>query len=443
MTKTLTAPGVKKLRPGKKRCEIPDGGCAGLHLVIQPSGHKAWALRFRRPGGKTAKLTLGPVDLSGKEATAEPVLGIPLTLAGARQLAGELHRQRAMGRDIVAARHRERLEREARGAKTFAAAASDFIEQHAKRKTKAKGWLEQSRLLGLQPNAESDLEVIPRGLADRWRDRGIDSIDGDDIHGIVDEAREQGVPGLKRRADGPTEARARAMFAALSMMFKWLISKRRVHKNPCTDVTRPDTPQARDRVLTNTEIVAFWRAADAERTEFGAALKLLLLTGSRLNEVTGMRRAELSDDGTTWTLPKERTKNCRAHVVPLPPLARELIETAPTTGDLVFTTDGAHPVVVGSKIKHRLDAAMKCPPWRIHDLRRTAATGMAEIGIMPHVIEACLNHVGGAKAGVAGVYNRAAYGPEKAAALARWAAHVDGLVSGRVADYVPLKARAS
>lgn len=97
MTKTLTAPGVKKLRPGKKRCEIPDGGCAGLHLVIQPSGHKAWALRFRRPGGKTAKLTLGPVDLSGKEATAEPVLGIPLTLAGARQLAGELHRQRAMG----------------------------------------------------------------------------------------------------------------------------------------------------------------------------------------------------------------------------------------------------------------------------------------------------------------------------------------------------------
>jgi integrase len=441
MTKTLTAPAVKKLRRGKKRREIPDGGCAGLHLVIQPSGHKAWALRFRRPGGKTAKLTLGPVDLSDKEATAEPVLGIPLTLAGARQLAGELHRQRAMGRDIVAVKHSERLEREARGAKTFATAAADFIEQHARRKTRC--WLEQSRLLGLQPNAESGLEVIPKGLADRWRDRPIDSIDGDDIHAIVDEAREQGVPGLKRRVDGPTETRARAMFGALSMMFRWLISKRRLSQNPCTGVTRPDTPEQRDRVLDNAEIVKFWQAADAERVEFGTPLKLLLLTGSRLNEVTGMRRAELSDDGTTWTLPKERTKNRRAHVVPLPPLARELIENTPTTGDLVFTTDGAHPVVVGSKIKHRLDAAMQIPPWRIHDLRRTAATGMAEIGIMPHVIEACLNHVGGAKAGVAGIYNRAAYGPEKAAALARWAAHVDGLVSGRVADYVPLKARAS
>ena len=442
MAKALTAPAVQKLRPGKERREVPDGGCAGLYLIIQPSGHRSWALRFRRPGGATAKLTLGPVDLSGKEAEAEPVLGVPLTLAGARRLAADLHHQRAKGRDIVAAKHRERLEREARGAKTFAAAAAAFITQHAMRKTRC--WLEQSRLLGLQPNAEGDLEVIPRGLSDRWHGRPIDSIDADDIHGIVDEARERGVPGLKRRADGPTEARARSMFGALSMMFSWLIAKRRLSQNPCTGVARPDTPERRDRVLSNTEIIALWRAADAEkRSEFGAPLKLLLLTGGRLNEVTGMRRAELSDDGATWTIPSSRTKNKRTHVVPLPPLARTLIESVPTTGDLVFTTDGAHPVVIGSKIKHRLDAAMKCPPWRIHDLRRTAATGMAEIGIAPHIVEACLNHISGAKAGVAGTYNRAAYAPEKAAALTRWATHIDGLVSGRTADTVPLKARAS
>ncbi|MFZ1148381.1 MAG: tyrosine-type recombinase/integrase, partial [Xanthobacteraceae bacterium] len=436
-------PAVQKLRPGKVRREIPDGGCAGLYLIIQPSGAKSWALRFRRPGGTTAKLTLGPVDLSGQEATAEPVLGAPLTLAGARRLAADLHHQRAKGRDIVAAKHRERLEREARGAKTFAAAAADFITQHAKRKTRC--WLEQSRLLGLQPNAEGDLEVIPTGLSDRWCDRPIAEIDGDDVHGIVDEVREHGVPGLERRANGPTEARARAMFGALSMMFHWLIAKRRLSQNPCTGVARPDTPEKRDRVLSDAEIIALWRAADVERSEFGAPLKLLLLTGSRLNEVTGMRRAELSDDGATWTLPKERVKNRRTHVVPLPPLARTLIESVPTTGDLVFTTDGAHPVVIGSKIKHRLDAAMNCPPWRIHDLRRTAATGLAEIGIAPHIVEACLNHISGAKAGVAGVYNRAAYAPEKAAALIRWATHVDGLVSGRTADVTPMtpKARAS
>jgi integrase len=447
MAKTLTAPAMQRLRPGKERREIPDGGCAGLYLIIQPSGARSWALRFRRPGGATAKLTLGPVDLSGKEAAAEPVLGAPLTLAGARRLATELHRQRAMGKDVVAAKHREKLEREARGAKTFAAAAADFIEQHAARKTRR--WREQASLLGLQPVAEGGLKLIPKGLTDRWCDRPIDSIDGDDIHDIVDEARERGVPGLERRADGPTEARARAMFATLSKLFGWLIAKRRLSQNPCTGVARPDTPQARGRVLINVnviddeaakyaEIITFWRATDAERTEFSALLKLLLLTGCRLNEVAQMRRSELSEDGAVWTIPARRTKNGREHVVFLPAPAREILASVPTAGDLIFTTDGAHPVWIGSKIKRRLDVAMKIPPWRIHDLRRTAATGMAEIGIAPHIVEACLNHVSGAKAGVAGIYNRATYPAEKKAALARWAAHVEGLISGRPANIVPM-----
>jgi integrase len=384
-------------------------------------------------------LTLGGVDL-GKETQSEPVLGAPLTLAGARRLATELHRQRAMGKDVVAAKHRERLEREARGANTFAAAAMDFIEQHAARKIRR--WREQASLLGLRPIAEGGLELIPKGLSDRWRDRGIDSIDGDDIHAIVDEVRERGVPGLERRADGPTEARARAMFATLSKMFSWLIAKRRLSQNPVTGVARPETPQARDRVLADAEIVKFSRASDSERKEFGALLKFLLLTGCRLNEVAGMRRTELSDDGTVWTIPSERTKNRRTHVVSLAAMARTLIAAVPTTGDLVFTTDNAHPVSIGSKIKRRLDAAMQIPPWRIHDLRRTAATGMAEIGIAPHIVEACLNHISGAKAGVAGTYNRAAYGPEKKAALERWAAHVEGLIAGRPATVVRMRHKA-
>ena len=437
--KTLTAPAVQRLRPTKVRREIRDGGCAGLYLIIQPSGAKSWALRFRRPGGTTAKLTLGGVDL-GKETKSEPVLGAPLTLAGARQLATELHRQRAMGKDVVAAKHRERLEREARGARTFAAAALDFIEQHAARKTRR--WREQAGLLGLRPVPEGGLELIPKGLSDRWRDRAIDSIDGDDVHAIVDEARERGVPGLERRADGSTEGRARAMFATMSKMFSWLIAKRRLSQNPVTGVARPETPQARDRVLDAAEIVKFWRATDFERKEFGTLLKLLLLAGCRLNEASGMQRSELSDDLATWSIPSSKTKNRRPFALPLPPLARTLITAVPTAGDLVFTTDGTHQVAVGSKIKRRLDAAMQIPPWRIHDLRRTAATGMAEIGIAPHIVEACLNHISGHKAGVAGVYNRAAYGPEKKAALERWAAHIEGLVSGRPATIVPLRHKA-
>jgi integrase len=436
MAKVLTSPAVARLRPGKVRREIPDGGSPGLRLVIQPSGAKSWAMRFRRPGGKAAKLTLGPADLAGKETESEPVIGQPLTLASARRLATAVQRHRAMGKDVVAARHRERLEREARGDDTFSRAAVDFVEQHAMRKTRR--WEDTARLLGLRPD---DLALIPKGLADRWRDRPIAEIDGDDIHGFIEEVGERGVPGLKRFAKGASEARARAVFAVLSKMFSWLGERRRMCTNPCTGVARPKPPPARDRVLTDVEIVPFWQAASTERAEVASVLKLLLLTGCRLREVADMRRAELSDGGATWTIPSERTKNHRVHVMALPPLARAILAEAGGQGDLVFATGNGAPC--WSKIKRRLDARMRIPPWRLHDLRRTCATGMAELGIAPHVIEACLNHVSGAKAGVAGVYNRAAYAPEKKAALERWAVHVEGLVTGTAAAVVPLKARAS
>jgi integrase len=439
VAKQLTAAAVQRLRPGKVRREIPDRG--GLHLIIQPSGHKSWALRFRRPGGKTAKLTLGPVDLSGRELEGAPEIGMPLSLSAARQLAAEVHRQRALGKDVVAVRHRVRLEREARGVKDFAQAAIDFIEQHAIRRNRR--WQEQARLLGLRSAADvKGLELIPKGLADRWRDRAVADISGDDIHAMIDECRERGIPGLERRATGATEAQALRMYATLSKLFRWLVERRRLAVSPVTGVARPPTLRARDRVLTSSEIVAFWKAASAERAEFAGVLKILLCTGQRLSEATGLRGAELSEDGQIWTIPGERTKNRRAHVVPLSPLARDLIASVDGDGDLIFTTDGAHPVTIGSKIKNRLDKAMKIPPWRLHDLRRTCATGMAEIGIAPHIVEAVLNHVSGARASVAGTYNRAAYGPEKKAALERWAAHVEGLIAGHAAKIVPMRHKA-
>ena len=438
MAKTLTAVAVKNYRPGKERREIRDGGCAGLHLVIQPqpSGAKSWALRFRRPSGKPAKLTLGPVDLSGSEVASQPVLGMPLTLASARRLAADIHHQRATGRDVVAdheaAKRRRRFEQETRDATIFDAAARDFIEGHAKKKTRR--WQEQARMLGLRPTAEG-LEVIRGGLVERWRDKPVTEIDGHDVFGVVDETRRTGVPGLERRSDGPTEPRARAMFACLSKMFSWLLQRRRVDKNPCAGVHRPDAPMARDRVLTDAEVVKFWWAADSERKEFSALLKILLLTGSRLSEVAGMLRAELSEDYSTWNIPGGRTKNRRPHLVPLSPLVRKLIaditEDRALDGQLVFSTSGDKPISGWSKIKKRLDRKMAIPPWRLHDLRRTAATGMAELGIAPHIVEAALNHVSGAKAGVAGTYNRAAYASEKKAALDKWASHVEDQTSRR------------
>lgn len=186
----------------------------------------------------------------------------------------------------------------------------------------------------------------------------------------------------------------------------------------------------------------FWAAAGEERAEFAAPLRLLLLTGQRLAEVTGMRRSELSEDLGTWTIPKERTKNKREHVVPLPPMARELISSvAELSSEFVFSTDGRCPVNLGSRIKGRLDRAMAtAQKWRIHDLRRTAVTGMVEASVPPHVVELVVNHAGGARAGVAGTYNRSEMLDERRAALEKWAAKVEGIVSGVV---VPIRGRAS
>jgi len=216
MAKTMTAAAVKNYRPGEVRREIPDGGCPGLYLVIPAGGHRSWAMRFRRPNGKPAKLTLGPVDLSGKEAESEPVLDWPLTLAAARRLAAEVLRQRAMGRDVVAdydaSRRRQKSEHEIRAKSTFAAAARDFIEQYASKKTRR--WRETARLLGLAyPLTGGEPTPIKAGLCQRWNDKPIAEIDGHDIHSLIDETRRSGAPGLERRSDGPTEARARVMLS--------------------------------------------------------------------------------------------------------------------------------------------------------------------------------------------------------------------------------------
>jgi integrase len=208
-------------------------------------------------------------------------------------------------------------------------------------------------------------------------------------------------------------------------------------------LSRPKPPKSRDRVLYDSEIVKFWRATDAERPEFGAPLKLLLLTGCRLREIADLRWSEVVDD--TLVLPAARTKNKREHIVPLSQLAREILAgVSSPTGAYVFSTHGGRkPVELGTKQKARIDAAMGVGDWVFHDLRRTVITGMSELGIRPDVIELVVNHTSGHRGGVAGVYNRSEMLPERRAALDRWAAHVAGLLDGKAAKVVPLRAEAS
>jgi integrase len=441
--KTLTRAAVERLKPLPGRRRVVRDAASPLILVIHPTGRKSWMLRFRRPDGTIANFVLGPVDLSGSSPGGEnPKIGQPLSLVAARQLAAKVNAERAAGRDVVADRkaskHRQRVAVAEARANSFAAAAHDFITEHAKAKT--RGWKETAANLGLNWR---DLSLRRGGLAERWADRSVKHVDAHDLFAAIDEARRIGTPGIAPRRNGKSEARARKLHGALSVMFSWLQRHRRIELDPMASLHKPDPAAKRDRVLTDAEIRKFWAATDRVAAPFGAVLKLLLLTGARLNEIARLRWEEAGEGGTVLNIPGSRTKNHLPFVIPLPPVAQEIVASAPRVDDdcaFVFTTNNLSSISGWSKLKRRLDAAMgSAQPWRIHDLRRTAATGMASIGVQPHVVEACLNHVSGYKAGVAGIYNQHAYRAEKEEALARWADHLAGVAIGSSQKVVPIR----
>jgi integrase len=443
VAKTLTTAAVRNLRAGRTRREIPDAASPGLRLIVQASGKKSWAIRLRRPNGTSAKITLGSCDATGVEIAGAPEVGGHLTLAAARMLAADLHRQKAMGRDIaaeaVAAKRRKKHARADLAANSFGTAVVDYVA-HAK--TRQKSWVSCAIALGI----DADLKVIPGGLADRWGNRPVASIDGHDIFTIVEDVRHRGIPGRARRAEGTTDALAQVFHARLSSLFSWLQSRRRIETNPVAGVIAPEgSAEARDRVLTDAEVVKLWAATEKVGEPFGSIYKLLLLTGCRLAEVAEMRWAELSEDGTTLHLPAARVKNKRPHDVPLSPFARTIIAAVARIdgSQFVFTTTGQAPVSGFGKAKSRLDAAMNIPPWRTHDIRRTVASGLQKLGVELAVTEKVLNHVSGSFGGIVGVYQRHKYEAEQRVALERWADHVTGLVTDRPTSVVPIRQRRS
>jgi integrase len=202
-----------------------------------------------------------------------------------------------------------------------------------------------------------------------------------------------------------------------------------------------DTPVAvtpRDRVLSDDELVKVWRASDAVAKPFGPIVKMLIATGQRREEVAALDWRELDRANASWILPRERAKNATSHVVPLNELALSILDTAaggenwPKRG-IVFPTSGGRSFIGYSKGKAQLDKKLvgdnAVRPWRLHDLRRTLATGMQRLGVRFEVTEAILNHVGASKAGVAGIYQRHDWAPEKAAALQAWSDHIGSLLA--------------
>jgi integrase len=239
---------------------------------------------------------------------------------------------------------------------------------------------------------------------------------------------------------------------SLSAFFVWAMREGLIDANPVFNTNKATENDARDRVLKDNELRLIWNALPLPSNQYGAIVKLLALTAQRRDEIGSLARSEIDTDAATITLPPERIKNKREHVVPLSAPALAIIGAQPqrsnddgTPRDLLFGyRDG--PFSGWSDAKEKLDAKITeanggkpLAAWTPHDLRRTAATVMADrLGVQPHVVEAILNHVG-SRSGVAGIYNRAKYEREKRAALDLWAQHLLDIVAGGGRKVVPIR----
>jgi integrase len=247
---------------------------------------------------------------------------------------------------------------------------------------------------------------------------------------------------IRRRLEEMKIRAANRARASLSTLFIFAMREGLVEANPVIGTNKARDERLRDRVLANTELVEIWNACRDD--DYGRIVRLLILTGQRREEVGAMASSEINLANSQWSLPGERTKNRLSHDVPLSDSAAAILRAIPrhVRRNLIFgmgsggfsgwsrakaALDGR---INSARIKHLGTRAEEISPWRIHDIRRTVATGMANIGVQPHIIEAVLNHVSGHKAGVAGIYNRAVYAAEKRAALERWANQVSSLVEG-------------
>jgi integrase len=397
----LNAANVKNTKPAEKRQEIPDDLCTGLYLVVQPTGKRGWQVRYRH-GGVHRRMTIGRYPI--------------LSLADARQRARDVLAAVAEGRDPA---------EEARAAKApapdsdkdkFSAVVALFLKRHASHYRRG----------------DDVAAYFRREVLDRWGERDIHAITKRDVIDVLDGIVDRGSPSSANR-----------MRTHLNTLFNWAKGRDIVQVNPLDGIKPPAPETSRDRVLADDEMRLFWRACDALGEPFGPLFQLLLLTAQRRGEVAGMTDDEIAGD--EWIIPSARTKNGDQHSVPLSKEAQSLLhQVKRIKGPVgyIFTTTGERPVSGFSRAATRLHRKMveiatedagspvEIAPFTVHDLRRTAATGMAGLGFPPHIVEAVLNHRSGTRRGVAGVYNRFTYSNEKRQALAAWARFVLELVEG-------------
>jgi integrase len=361
-----------------------------LYCVIHPTGKKVFAVRYRHRG-INRKLTLGPYPA--------------INLKHARELASKALRAVAEGRDPG----HEKIQARTDKADSIESVVDKFIERHYRRTNRPKTARRAEQLLRLH--------VLPR-----WRGRMVDDITRRDVRDVLD-----------RVVDGGAPIQANRVLAVVRKLFNWCVAHDILTVSPCAGVEKPTAERSRDRVLDDDELRLVWQAANKIGYPHGPLVQLLALTGQRRDEVGQMRWAEVDIEKRLWTLPPERVKNRKPQEVPLSEPALAILKgLARIDGSpFVFTFSGTSPATGFSKAKRKFDALLPAgmPAWRLHDMRRTVASGLARLGINLPVIEKVLNHQSGSFAGIVGVYQKHSFADEKRHALEAWGRHVEGLIS--------------
>jgi integrase len=380
MRKALSDKTVSAAKPQAKRYDIRDTHFPNFGVRVSPRGGKSFFVSYRH-GPKQKRMTIGTYPRT--------------SLSAARAKAMDALRQVDEGIDPAGRRRQPGL--------LVDAVVKDFIRQYAKPRNRT--WKDTQNML------EREL-VTPFGQCD------IRTITRAHLLEIMDAAIDRGAG-----------YRANRILCNVRKLFNWCLERGIVETNPAQGIKAPVKEEARDRVLSEDELRRVVTACRNESYPFGPIVLLLLATAQRRGELAEMKWNEINFDNATWEIPSARSKNKRANVVPLTPFALSILETMPrfVNCDYVFTTTRKTPVSGFSKMLKRISEGSETSDWHLHDLRRTAASGMAQVGVAPHVVEKVLNHSSGIISGVAAVYNRYGYVSEKREALENWCNHLEAL----------------
>jgi integrase len=363
-----------------------DTGLPGFGVKVTPKGRKVFIVLYRTggAGSKLRKYTIGPYGR--------------VTLHQARVAAQRVFAAKVEGRD-PAAEKREAKRR------VVADRVEDLLERFI------------AQRLSRNRSAGEIARLLRREVGKAWSGKSIHEISKRDVVEVISAVEQRGAP-----------VAANKTLKSIKTFLRWCVGRAVLDQSPAEGVPLPAKEVARDRVLDDRELAQVIFAARNIGGPYGGIVELLALTGQRREEVARLTWQELDLQRRVWTIPKSRTKNAKAHVVHLSEQAIVVLKRAHRQGPLVFSLLGTKPFQVFSRAKSLLDQLSGVSGWRLHDLRRTCVSGMARLGIAPHVADKILNHQSGTISGAAAVYQRHEFLAERQAALDLWGTHIGQLL---------------